>query len=130
MKTNEDLASELIRNAKSGKHRPFQYLQNYKEYFRARKICHVERLLVSSVKQSANRLFKNYCKGVSAGKSDINILLAYNALTDVLSFYKEELKTISDMVIEYECYLVNGNLMDFILGSQRPFDKQWDHRSL
>ena len=130
MKANEDLTSELIYNAKIGKHRPFQYIQNYKEYYRARKICRVERLLVGSLRQSSSKLFKRYCKDITTGEADVYVLLAYRTLTDTLRFYEEELKIISDMVVEYECYLANGNLMDFILGNPRPLSKQWDHRSL
>jgi hypothetical protein len=130
MKTNEDLKSELVYNAESGNHRQFQYLRNYKEYFRARQIKRAHAILVASLRQSLNKQFKNYCKAIAAGETDVIKLLAYCTTRKVLSFYEVELNTINDMIIEYECYLANGNLFDFILGSYRPDEKLWDHRSL
>ena len=130
MQTDKDLMSELIYNAESGNHRQFQYLRNYKEYFRARKVKRALAILVASIKQSLNRQFKNYCKSITTGETDVLKLLAYTMSNKVLKFYEEELKTVNAMIIEYECYLCNGNLFDFILGLNRPDDKLWDHRSL
>ena len=130
MQTDKDLMSELVYNAESGKHRQFQYLRNYKEYFRARQVKRALAILVSSIKQSLKRQFKNYCKAITTGETDVIKLLAYSTSINVLKFYEEELKTVNDMIIEYECYLVNGNLFDFILGTYRPEEKLWDHRSL
>lgn len=128
MKTNKDLIAELVYNTERGQHRQFQYLRNYREYFRARRLKRALALLVSSIKQSLNRQFKNYCKAVTAGETDVIKLLAYCTTVKVLYFYEEELRIVNDMIIEYECYLVNGNLLDFVLGCQRPEDKLWDHR--
>jgi hypothetical protein len=128
MNTNEDLMSDLINNARSAKHRQFQFLVNYKEYSRAKQIRRGLALLVSSIKQSTNKLFKSYCKDVASGGSDINRLLAYCTARQVLEYYEEELRIITEMVVEYECYLANGNWLDFVLGVQRPIDKLWDHR--
>lgn len=130
MKTDKDLMSELVYNAESGNHRQFQYLRNYREYYRAKQVKRALAILVSSIKQSLKRQLKSYCKAVTAGEADVIKLLAYRASIKVLKFYEEELKTVNGMIIEYECYLVNGNLFDFILGSQRPEDKLWDHRVL
>ena len=130
MQTDKDLMSELVYNAESGNHRQFQYLRDYKEYFRARQVKRALAILVSSIDKSIGRQFKNYCKDIKIGKTDVTKLLAYSMSNRVLKFYEEELKTVDDMIIEYECYLVNGNLLDFILGSYRPDEKLWDHRSL
>ena len=128
MNTNEDLMSELIYNAESGNHRQFQYLRNVREYTRTRQIKRALTILVASLKQSLNKQFKKYCKAIAAGETDVIKLLAYCTTKKVLSFYEEELNTITDMIIEYECYLANGNLLDFILCLQRPEDKLWNHR--
>ena len=122
--------SELIYNVESGNHRQFQYLRNFSEYRRARQLKRALAILVSSLKQNITRQFKNYCKAIEAGETDVIKLLAYSTSVRVLEFYEEELKTVNDMIIEYECYLANGNWMDFILGSYRPEEKLWDHRSL
>ena len=130
MKTDKDLMSELVYNAESGNHRQFKYLRNYLEYRRARQVKRALAILVSSIKRSLKRQLKNYCKTITIGETDVIKLLAYSTSVKVLEFYEEELKTVTDMIIEYECYLVNGNLFDFILGSYRPEEKLWDHRSL
>ena len=130
MNTDKDLISELVYNAESGKHRQFQYLRNYLEYRGARQIRRAYMLLVSSIKQSLTRQFDNYCANVKSGNTDVIKLLAYTTTKKVLSFYEEELDTINNMIIEYECYLASGNLLDFILSLQRPDDKLYDHRSL
>ena len=130
MKTSEDFMSELIYNAESGNHRKFCFLRSWYEYLRAKKVRQTHRLLVSSIRQSADRLFKRYCKAIEAGETDVIKLLAYCTTVKVLSFYEEELSTISDMVIEYECYLANGNWLDFLFDTQRPVNKLFDHRGL
>ena len=128
MKTNEDLASELLQKAESGKHRRFQLIRNWQEYSYTRKLRQTHLLLVSSIRKSADSLFKQHCKNIITGQSDVTKLVAYCATINVLRFYEEELNTIEEMIIEYECYLAAGNWLDFIFCSQRPFDKLWDHR--
>lgn len=128
MQTNEDLMSELIYNAESGKHRQFQLLCSWQEYSRAKKVQRGHLLLVSSIKKSAAKLFKRYCADVATGNADVVKLLAYCSTIKVLRFYEEELTTITDMVDEYETYLICGNWLDFILGSPRPVEKLFDHR--
>lgn len=128
MKTQEDLASELIHNAESGKHRQFQFLRTWREYSRARKIRQAHVLLVASIRKSADSLFKKHCSGIINGQTDVTNLIAYCTTINVLQFYEEELKIIEDMVVEYECYLAAGNWLDFLFGYPRPFDKLWDHR--
>ena len=130
MKTNEDLASELMQKAESGKHRQFRFIRNWQEYSRTRKLRQTHLLLVASIRKSADSLFRQHCKSVIIGQSDVIKLVAYCTTIKVLRFYEEELKTIEDMLIEYECYLAAGNWPDFIFGTQRSFDKLWDHRSL
>lgn len=126
--TDKDLMSELIHRADVGKHRQFQLLQNWTEYRNARVIRRTHKLLVSSTRSQANKLFNSYCSDIEAGKTDVIKLLAYRTLTKVLYFYEEELRILNDMIDEYECYLAVGNWLDFILSINRPVDKQWDHR--
>ena len=130
MRADKDLMSELVYNAEASNHRQFQYLRSYREYRRAKQIKRTLVLLVSSIKQSLAKQLKRYCKDVTAGKTDVIKLIAYCSTIKVLNFYEEELKIIKDMIMEYECYLANGNWSDFILGTYRPADKLWDHRSL
>lgn len=128
MQTDKDLLSELIKRTDSGKHRQFQLLQNWTEYCNARYIRRTHRLLVSSIRTKARELFNGYCSEIKTGEADVVKLFAYHTLTRVLYFYEEELRILNDMIDEYECYLLAGNWLDFILSINRPADKQWDHR--
>lgn len=132
MQTDKELENDLllflIRTTESGKHRQFQLLENWQEYTRAKQVKRTEAIVVASLQESAKKLFKKYCKAIKSGETDVIKLLAYCTTKEVLSFYEEELNIISDMINEYECYLFNGNLLDFVLGTQRPIDKLWDHR--
>ena len=128
METNRDIMADLLKKAESGKHRQFQFLQNSFEYSKARKIRRAERLLVASIRKSAKKLFKKYCKTIPSGEADMFILMAYCTTAKMLGFYEEELNILSDMIHEYEVYLATGNLLDFVFGFQRPIDKLYDHR--
>lgn len=85
-------------------------------------------LLVKSLRESADKVFKRHCKAVTAGNSDVLTMIAYCTVKNVLRFYEEELNTITEMIDEYECYLARGNWLDFVFNLQRPIDKLWDHR--
>lgn len=130
MGTKEDLTLELISKAETGRHRPFYFLRTGQEYLEARKMRRAHILLVASIKKSADKLFTKYCKSVTTGEADVLKLLAYGTIMKVLRFYEEELRIISDMVEEYEFYIVSGNWWDILFDMPRPMDKLWDHRSL
>ncbi len=128
MQTNEEFISDLLDRAKSGEHRQFQFLRSWQEYSKAKKIRLAEKLLVKSIGKSANNLFKQYCRDVATGKADVNKLFAYHSINNLLEFYEEELRIISDMIEEYEYYLAYDNWVDLLFGLQRSLDTLWDHR--
>ena len=130
MQTDKELTLELICNAESGNHRQFQYISSWQEYSRTKKIRRGHMLLVASIRKSADKLFKSHCKSIIENNSDACKLIAYCTTLKILKFYEEELQTLTDMIIEYECYLANGNWADFLFGDTRPADKLYDHRSL
>ena len=130
MQTNEDLTFELIRKATFGSHTEFQFIRNRKEYFDNLRTRRAYLLLVSSIKKSSGKLFKSYCKDVVTSSDDVNKLLAYCTVSEVLRFYEEELDIISDMICEYEAYLMDTDnfLYAYLFNEQRPLSKLWDHR--
>jgi hypothetical protein len=130
MQTNQELLTELLKATQAKEHRQFQLLQNTKDYFIAKRARRGHVLLLSSIKVSANKLLKTYCKSIVLGESDLTKLLAYRTLLDIKAFYQEELQILEDMLYEYECYLADGNWLDFILGQDRSADKLVDHRGL
>ena len=128
MKTNEDFVADLISNAEQAKHQQFRFITCWEAYKYYRKLRWSHILLVKGLKESTNKIFKKHCKAVRAGNSDILTMIAYCTVKNVLSFYEEELNTITDMLDEYECYLLRGNWLDFVFDLPRPFEKLWDHR--
>lgn len=122
--------SDLLNTVERGQHRQFQYLRSWQEYSRARKIYRAEKLLVASIGQSADKLFKKYCKDIAAGETAIIKLIAYSTTIKMLKFYEEELKIITNMLVEYEYYLAATYWVDFLFGTQRPVTKLWDHRGI
>jgi hypothetical protein len=128
MQTKEDFMSDLIKKANTAKHIQFQFLKSWREYVTTRKIRRAHVLLVASLKQTADKLFKNYCKAIIDNETKVINLLAYSTTLEVLQFYEEELSILEDMLSEYEWYLYYGNWIDFILGMERPANKLWDHR--
>ena len=124
----KDLVLFFINKAEQGEHKQFQFILTWFEYIRAKQERRALRLLIGSVRKSTKRLFKKYCRAVSVGTADVHQLLAYRKGKIVLKFYEEELNILSDMINEYEYYLASGNWTDFVLGTQRPVDKLWDHR--
>jgi hypothetical protein len=129
METMKDLAAELVHKAESGQHRQFQFLRSWQEYSEIKELQRAHVLLTSSINKSANRLFNNYCKSVTAGTADVFNILAYSRTIDILNFYKEELDILTNMIYEYEAYLMEGNLIDaWLFNDYRPDNKLWDHR--
>lgn len=128
MKTDKEFVSDLINKATTATHRPFQFLRSWQEYWDTKKMRRAHVLLVTSIKQSLKKQFKKYCNTVAAGETDVIKLLAYCSANKVLTFYEEELRILEDMLDEYEWYLFYGNWIDFILGTERPANKLFDHR--
>jgi hypothetical protein len=74
---------------------------------------------------SAKSLFKEYCKDVIAGISDVNKLLAHSQILDIIAFYKNELNTLRQMIDDYDEYLGDGHFWYSFLGGQRDI---WNFR--
>ncbi len=126
--TDQDILSKLAAFTDAGEHTKFKLVQNYQEYKYYRKVKRSTCVVVKFLERSAKVQFKDYCKSIEKGTSDIYRLLAYKYLTRIYDCYLEELRIYQDMLDEYECYLLSGNWSDFVFGFQRTDDKQWDHR--
>jgi hypothetical protein len=68
---------------------------------------------------SSKRLFKSYCEDVIAGISDVNKILGYSQLLDIIAFYENELNTLQFMLADYTDYLEKGNFLNAIFGERR-----------
>jgi hypothetical protein len=125
---SQKLLNEILDYAEAGEHLALSFIKSRPEYISLRKGRKVVKAIIRSLTTSANKLFRDYCKEVSAGKTQLNKLLMFNTLECAIIFYKQELQTLDDMLDEYEAYLMSGNFLDFIFNDQRSENKLWDHR--
>ena len=126
MDDTRELIIALIDRAKSGEHTKFEQLHFFDDYAGARVVYSATRKVVATLEHSAANLFKNYCKAVMQQQADVNLLLAYKQLQLAISFYKEEVRLIKDILVDYETYLCEGNFIKaFVFGEPRNI---WNQR--
>lgn len=130
MKSTElhEIMLTIIDHALTAKSTEFRFLRNWSDYRFYKGQYKTLRLGISALERGANNLYKKYCKGVSEGQSNFNQLLAYQQLQDVIKFYYHELWTITEMIYEYEAYLLSGNYLWAFLGSTRTEEDMRDFR--
>lgn len=114
------LIQEIINKALEGTAQPFTPILYWGEFRYYSKWVRSTKLIIKTLRKSANNLFKEYCKDVIAGTSDITKLLAYQQLLDIKDFYEKDLKTIQSMLEDYDEYLGDfGNFINALLGGKR-----------
>lgn len=126
----QEVVIALIERAQAGEHLPFKLITNISEYFINRTSKRAIKSVIKSLTKSRDRVFKRYCRQVAVGEGDFEQLLICNALQDAAEFYKTEIRIITDMIDEYDEYLLTNinNLIGAILFEERPENKLWDHR--
>jgi hypothetical protein len=114
------LTQEILNRALNGQALTFRPIVCWSEFRYYRGYARSTKLVIKTLKTSANRLFKEYCKEVIAGISDITKLLAYEQLLDIADFYETDLVTVNQMLDDYDEYLGNWfNFFDALLGGRR-----------
>lgn len=116
----ELLVQDIINKAMEGEPLPFRPILYWGEFRFYRKLSVSTKLVIKTLKTSANELFKSYCKDVIAGISDVTKMLAYSQLLDMTAFYENDLNTIQQMLDDYDEYL--GDWRKFfgaLLGERR-----------
>ena len=120
----------IIDNAKTAKSTEFHFIRNWSDY----RYCYRSRTslkcLVKSLQRVSKRMIKKYCKGIKSGTGNFNQLLAYQQLQIALKFYQAELDTYTNMVYEYDAYLMEScNFLSSVLfGWERPTEDLRDFR--
>ena len=115
----QQMILEIIDHAKSAKLTEFQFIRNWSSYRYYQGKRRSYKLLVKALTEGRNRLIKTYCNSLDFGEGDFNKLLAFNQMQKVLQFYSKELYTVTDMIYEYEAYLMESNLLDAFFGGYR-----------
>lgn len=115
------LIYELINKALEGDALPFKLITCWNEFLYYLRWSRSTKIVIKTLKTSANKLFKEYCKDVIAGISEITKLIAYKQLLEITAFYENELATVQKMLDEYDDYLDDwGNFWRHVfLGESR-----------
>ena len=110
------LIYEILNKALEGDALPFKLITCWNEFLYYSRWSRSTKIVIRTLKNAANKLFKEYCKDVIAGISDITKLLAYTQLLDAAAFYENDLVTVQKMLDEYDDYCGNwGNFWQQVL---------------
>lgn len=117
--TKEQIVTEIIERAKKGQFTEFRFIRNLEEFAYWLGIIKVNKLIIKTLTESANNLFKKYCKDVVECVANSQELFTYTELRDIIKFYETELITVKSMTAEYKDYLCHGNFIRAFLGEER-----------
>lgn len=106
------IIQDIIAKAREGEAHPFITITYWDEFRFYQRCARATVIIIKVLKTSADNLFKEYCKDVSAGISDITKLLTYTQFLSIIAFYENELNTLRAMLNDYDEYL--GNFRNFV----------------
>ena len=86
--------------------------------------------VIKSFSTPRNNLYTAYIKDIEEGINDLNVILAFSELEQVIKFYDDEIGIISDMVDEYVSYVHSGHILDTIIGNYRKEEDLVDFRKV
>ncbi len=115
----EQIVAEIIERAEKGQFTEFRFIRNFEEFIYWLDLAKANKLIIKTLTESADNLFKKYCKDVVNCTANSQELLAYTKLRDIIKFYETELITINSMTAEYKDYLCHGNFINALLGEDR-----------
>ena len=115
---SEQLLLAIIEQAQAEPSK-FRFIVSMADYRYCLNLYRSTKLVIKVLNTAAKSLFKEYCRTVTSGISDVTQLVAYTELLDIVAFYENELQTIYNMLDEYEEYLWAGNLLYALMGGER-----------
>ena len=105
MTTEEQLVLDIINKAQEGRVQPFRPIVCWEEFRYYGRLARSNKLIIKTLKISADGLFTEYCQDVIDGTSNVNMLLAYRQLLEIKEFYEKDLEVIKQMLDDYDKYL-------------------------
>ena len=114
-----EMTEKLVTHAITGEATKFELLRSWQSYRYYKSLIKAYASILGGLTKGADRLYKSYCRDVTKGVGTTSKVTAYKQMLGVLSFYKNEISTISDMVKEYKLYLLDGHLINSFLGIYR-----------
>ena len=116
---SKQLLQDIINKAQEGQALPFRFIRYWNEFRYYQRHVRSTKIIIKTLESSADNLFTEYCSDVTTGSSDLNKLLAYSTLLDIIEFYKQELNTMQLMIQDYDDYLGDGHFWHSFLGGRR-----------
>lgn len=115
----QELLLEILTNAEEGKSIEFRLITSWQEFRFYQQNLRATRVIVGTLKEAADKLFRSYCREIPGGSADFTQLLAYSQLQEVCAFYERDVETLKKMLDEYDEYLGKGNFWFSFLGGER-----------
>jgi hypothetical protein len=116
----EPLIQDIITRAVEGKSQPFRLILYWSEFKYYKRLVLTIKLIIRMLNAAADNLFKEYCRDVIAGISDITKLIAYQEILEIKAFYENDLNTVNKMLEDYNEYLGDlGNFIRALFGERR-----------
>ena len=115
----QQLLTEIFERAEKDQITEFKLLTSWYSFIGCWKLHKATKLIISMLKGSSSRVFKEYCRDVSIGSATVDKLLAYKELLSVISFYERDLAVLRRMLDEYDEYLGQGHFWYSFLGGER-----------
>lgn len=126
------LTEALIQTAIENKHQNFEFIKDTNGLAAAKALRDALDKVVIAFKEATTMTYHLYLENLKS--STVNIkgmeyLIQYKTFKQCVEFYKQEYKTIVDMISEYHAYLMYGwHLVDHSLGKEREEDNLYDFR--
>lgn len=115
----QQLLLKIIEYAEKGKSTEFHLITSWQNFRICRQNRRTTELIIRALNVAADNLFRDYCRDVSAGTTNVNKLLAFSQLQNITAFYKKDLDTLKCMLDEYDDYLGKGHFWYSFLGGER-----------
>lgn len=121
MQTTEaqQLLIEIFERAEKEQITEFQLITSWNAFISCWRIHKATKLVISMLKDSADKLFKQYCKDTVIGSTVVDDILAYREILNVIAFYRKDLAVLRSMLDEYDTYLGQGHFWYSFLGGER-----------
>ena len=115
----QDIITQIILQAQSGEHTEFQKIQTWAEYFYYLGQKRSLKAVIKILKVCAKCTLNSYCDDILEGCTDLNKLIAHGQFQEILDYYKQERKTVIDMLNDFENYQICGGFIKSLLGIPR-----------
>ena len=116
----EPLIQDIVNKAAEGRAQPFRLILYWSEFKYYKRLVLTLKLIIRMLTAAANNIFKDYCRDVIVGISDITKLIAYQEILEIKVFYENDLNTVNKMLDDYDEYLGDfGNFVRALFGERR-----------